>query len=100
LPAAADVEIVRGELEARAERLQRLQHLQATLRLCRDLGLRRQREQRVGAQLGTADAAAQLIELRQAEHVGAVHDQGVGGRDVEAGLSTMVVDSSTSYLPS
>ena len=46
----------------------------------------RQREQRVGAQLGAADAAAQLIELRQAEHVGAVHDQRVGGRDVEAGF--------------
>ena len=46
----------------------------------------RQREQRVGAQLGAADAAAQLIDLRQPEHVGAVHDQRVGGRDVEAGF--------------
>ena len=47
---------------------------------------RRQGEQRIGARLGAPDPAAQLIELRQAEHVGAVHDQRVRGRDVEAGL--------------
>ena len=34
--------------------------------------------------LGAADAAAQLIELGQAEHIGAVNDQGVGGGNVEA----------------
>ena len=39
----------------------------------------------VGARLGAADAAAQLVELGQAEHVGAVHDQRVGVGDVEAG---------------
>ncbi len=37
----------------------------------------------IGAQLGAPDPAAQLIELRQAETVGAVHDQRVGGRNVE-----------------
>ena len=83
---AADVEIVRGKLEAGAERVERLQHLEPPLRLRRDLALRRQREQRIGAQLGAADAAAQLIELRQAEAVGAVHDQRIGGRNVEAGF--------------
>ena len=46
----------------------------------------RQREQRIGAHLRAPDAAAQLIELRQAEAVGAMHDQGVGGRDVEPGF--------------
>ena len=83
---AADVEVVDGELEAGAERVERLQHLQPALGLRRDLAVGRQREQRIGAQLGAADAAAQLVELRQAEHVGAVHDQRVGGRDVEAGF--------------
>ena len=83
---AADIEVVRGELEARAQRLQRLQHFQPPLGLRRDLLLRRQREQRIGAQLRAPDPAAQLIELRQPEHVGAVHDQRVGGRDIEAGL--------------
>ncbi len=66
--------------------VQRLQHLQPPLRLRRDLLLRRQRQQRIGAQLRAADAAAQLVELGQAEHVGAVHDQRVGVRDVEPGL--------------
>ena len=83
---AADVEIVRGELEAGAEGVERLQHLEAALRLRRDLAIGRQREQRVRAQLGAADAAAELIDLRQAEHVGAVHDQGVRGRNIEAGF--------------
>ena len=83
---AADVEVVRGELEAGAEVLQRLQHLQPPLRLRRDLALRRQREQRIGAQFRAPHAAAQLIELRQAEHIGAMHDQRVGVRNVEAGF--------------
>ena len=44
------------------------------------------REDRIGADLRAADAAAQLIELREAEHVGAMHDQRVGARNVEAGF--------------
>ena len=41
---------------------------------------------RVGAPIRSADAAAQLIELRQAVPVGAIHDDRVGVRDVEAVL--------------
>jgi hypothetical protein len=74
---ATDVEIVRGELEASAERIERLQHLQPPLGLGGDLLFLRQREQRVGAELRAPDPAAQLIELRQPEHVGAMHDQRV-----------------------
>ena len=69
-----------------AERVERLEHLQPPLGLRGDALVRRQREQRIGARLGAPDPAAQLIELRQAEHVGAMHDQRVGGRDVEPGL--------------
>ena len=47
---AADVEVVRGQLEAGAQCLQRLQHLQPPLRLRRDLLLCRQREQRIRPQ--------------------------------------------------
>ena len=83
---AADIEVVRGQLEARAQRFQRLQHLQPPLGLRGDLLLRRQREQRIGPQFRAPHPAAQLIELRQPEHVGAVHDQRVGGRDIEPGL--------------
>ena len=53
---------------------------------CGQALVHRQREQRIGACLGATDPPAQLIELREAEHVGAMHDQRVGGRDVEAGL--------------
>ena len=43
-------------------------------------------EQRIGALLGPADAAADLVELRQAEMVGAMHDQRIGVGNVEAGF--------------
>src|SRR5258707_13550881 len=32
------------------------------------------------------DAAAELVQLREAELVGAMDDDGVGGRDIDAGL--------------
>ena len=47
---------------------------------------RRDEEVGVGALPAAADAAADLVELRQAEVVGAVHDDGVGGGDVEPAL--------------
>ena len=56
------------------------------MRLRRDGVVGGRREQRIGARLGAADAAAQLIELREAEHVGAPDDERVGGRNVEAGF--------------
>ena len=83
---AADVEIVARELEAGAERIERLQHLQPLLRLRRDRAVGGRREQRIGARLGAPDAAAQLIELREAEHIGAPDDQRIGGGNVEAGF--------------
>jgi len=36
--------------------------------------------------VAAADAAAQLVQLREAELVGAVDDDGVGVRVVDAGL--------------
>jgi hypothetical protein len=86
LPAATNVEIVAGELEAGAECVERLQHLEALVRGCGQRLVGRQREQRIGALLGAAHPAAHLVELRQAEHVGPVHDQRVGGRHVETGF--------------
>ena len=46
---AADVEIVGGELEAGAERVERFQNFQPALGLRRDFAPGRQREQRIGA---------------------------------------------------
>jgi hypothetical protein len=49
--------------------------------------------------LARPDPPAQLVELGKAEAVGAVDDQGVGD-GMSSPLSTIVVDSSTSYLRS
>ena len=83
---AADVEIMRRELEAGAERIERLQHLQPLLRLRRDRAVGGRREQRIGARLAAPDAPAQLIELRQSKHIGAPDDQRIGVGNVEAGF--------------
>ena len=71
------------ELEPGAERIQCLHHVETALRGRRQLLLLRQRQVAIGAHLAAADAAAQLIELGQAEHVGAVDHHGVGVADVE-----------------
>ena len=52
----------------------------------------------VGAVVRTADAAAQLVQLRQAEAVGAVDDDGVGGRHVDAGLDDRGADQHVEAL--
>ena len=83
---AADIEIVGSKLEPGPQRLQRLQHGEPAFGLRRDLLLRRQREQRIGAQLRAPHPAAQLIELSEPEHVGAVHDQRIRRGNIEAGF--------------
>ena len=47
---------------------------------------RRDQKVRVGALVGAADAAAELIELGKAKAVGAIDEDGVGARDIEAVL--------------
>ena len=59
---------------------------QPLLRDRRQRVLRRNQQVGVRAAIGAPDAAAQLVELRQAEAVGAVDDDRVGVRDVEAVL--------------
>ena len=86
LAAAADLEVGRRDLEPRAELGEPLQGLEPAARLIGDvLGLRDQ-EVAVRAVLAAADPAAQLVELGQAERVGARHEHRVGARDVEAAL--------------
>jgi hypothetical protein len=46
-----------------------------------------------------ADAAAQLVQLRQAELVGAVDDDGVGVRDVDAGFDDGRAQQHVEALP-
>src|SRR5262245_4591924 len=83
---AADVEIVRCELETRTQGVKRLQHLEPSLGLWRDRFFCREGQQCVGAELGAPYPAAKLIELGEAETVGAMNDQRIRGRYVEAGF--------------
>ena len=71
---AADLEVVRGQPEAAAEVVELLQHAQPLLGVGGDQVLAGDHQVGVGAVVRAADAAADLVELRQAERVGAVHD--------------------------
>ena len=83
---AADLEVVRREAEAAAQVVELLQHAEPLLGVGRDQMLAGDQQVGVGAMVRAADASAELVELRQAERVGAVHDDRVGARDVETRL--------------
>ena len=83
---AADIEVVARQLEPGAQRVQGLHDFEPALRRRGELLLLRQGQIGVAAQFAAPDAAAQLVELRQPEHVGAVHDHRIGRRDVEPAL--------------
>ncbi len=92
--------LLAAEQVARAADLQVLErhvHARAHLGVLRDRGqpfvgglgqrlLRREQEVRVGPFAAAPDPAPQLVQLRQPVDVGAIHDQGVGVRDVEPGF--------------
>ena len=69
-----DIEVVACKAEARAELIQGLHDLEPALRGFGQRLARRSREIGVAAQLRPPDPSPQLIELRQAEHVGAVEE--------------------------
>ena len=83
---AADVEIVAGELETRAKAVELASTFSRFSRRLGDRAVLRRGQVGIGAQLRSPDAAAQLVELREAEAVGAMDDEGVGARDVEPAL--------------
>src|SRR5262249_25084260 len=83
---ATDIEIVRRKRETGAERVERLQNLEALLRALGQFLPRRRGDVSVSTRLRSPDAAAKLIELSKAEHVGAMHDQRVCVRHVEPRL--------------
>ena len=83
---AADLHVAHGDVEARPEVGELLDGAQAQARLAGQALAPGHQQVGVGALLRAADAAADLVELRQAEHVGAVHQDRVHRRDVDAGL--------------
>ena len=60
--------------------------------------LRRVQEVRVRPLAATADPAADLVQLGQAEQVGPLHDEGVGVGDVDAGLDDRGADEDVELL--
>ena len=83
IPGAADLEIERRHAEAAAEIAELLDRRQPLLRDRREVVLGRNQQVRVGGPIRPADAAAQLIELREPVPIGAVDDDRVRVRDVE-----------------
>ena len=79
----AYIHVIGCQGEPGAKRVQCLHDLEATPRM------RGQKPVRVGRQIGvgplaaTPDPAAKLVQLRQPEHVGAMDDHRVRGRDVD-----------------
>jgi hypothetical protein len=59
---------------------------QAFLRRCRQGPVGRHGDIGIGTGLGPADAATQLVKLRQAEHIPAMNHQRIGSRNIETGF--------------
>ncbi|MNM79225.1 hypothetical protein D3C81_911520 [compost metagenome] len=86
LARAADFQVVHGEVEAGAEFLHLLDGLQPALRQFGQAVHVMHQHVGIGLMVRAAHAAPQLVQLGQAELVGAVDQDGVGGRHVDAGL--------------
>jgi hypothetical protein len=80
---AANVEVVAGQLETGAQRVQIAQHLQALFGGVGHALARRRGEIGIGAQLRTPDAPAKLVQLREAEAVRAMDDDRVGRGNID-----------------
>src|SRR3954447_25360598 len=86
LAGAADLEVVHGEVEARSELLHGLDRLEALHGILVESILGRGKEVSVRLVVRAPNPPAELVELCQAEAIGAVDDDGVGARIVDPGL--------------
>jgi hypothetical protein len=92
LARAADLEVVRGEREARTELLERLDGLEPFRRVGCERAHGRRDHVGVGLVVRAAHAAAQLMQLREAEPIRTIDDDGVCGGDVDAALDDRRAD--------
>ena len=83
---AADLQVARRDAEAGAEVRELAQGGQALPRLLGEDAVLGHQEVAVGELVAPPHPAAELVELREAEAVGAVDDHGVDVRDVDAVL--------------
>ena len=84
VPRAADLQVAQRDLEALAQLVQAGDHVEPLVRLLGQRPARVVEEVGVSAPSRATNAAAQLIQLRQAEAVGALDDDRVDVGDVEA----------------
>src|SRR5690606_13505539 len=70
---AADVEIVAGKLEARAETVEVAEHFETLLGYLVEDRILRRRQVGIGPQFCPPDSTPQLVELGEAEAIGAVN---------------------------
>ena len=83
---AADVEVVAGQREPGAKAVEGLHDLQPPLGVRRQAALAVEGQIAIAPQLGAPDPPPQLVQRRQAEHIRAVDDDGVHGRDIQTAL--------------
>ena len=86
IPSTANFKIRCGDAEARSQFGKLLDGGQPLLGIFREVAFIRHQEVGVGLFAAPPDSAAELIELGESERVGAIHDDGVGGRHVDARL--------------
>ena len=81
---AAQFEVERGDFESGAKVAELLERGEAAARDFSELIFGRNEQIGVGAAIGAAHAAAQLVELAEAVAIGAIDEDGIGERNVEA----------------
>ncbi len=86
LAGAADLQVVRGQHETRAQLFHRLDRFEPLGRIPRERLAGGSDQISVGAVVRAADAPAQLVQLRQAHVVGPVDDEGVRRGHVDTAL--------------
>ena len=81
---ATDFEVAHGNLETAAERGILFDGGDAFADIGHETAVARQEQVGIGLVFVAAHATAQLVEVAQAEAVGAIYDDGIGIRDIEA----------------
>ena len=89
---AANIEIMACQAEPRPKRIEGLQHLEPLFGICRNRLFGRQGKIAECPDFRAPDTAAQLIKLRQPEHIRTMHKHGIRGRNIKAGFNDRRTD--------
>lgn len=94
---AAEFEVAHGDAEARAELVVLFKGVEAFVGLVDEGGVAVKEEVGVGLAFEASDASADLVELGEAEAVGAFDDEGVAVGDVDAGFDDGGADEDVEF---